>query len=93
MASGKTKLSPRQPGRIELSHKKVFPFLLIGSVMSLSVLALKNYLLVVWGFLQLFFFLLKNKSYKKLEVVLNCKIHIWGEYFSGAKGRFSFRLV
>lgn len=56
MASGKTKLSPRKPGRIELPHKKVFSFLLIGSVMSLSVLALKNYLLVVWGFLQFFFF-------------------------------------
>lgn len=56
MASGKTKLSPTQPRRIELPHKRVFSFLLIGSVMSLSVLALKNYLLVVWDFFFRFFF-------------------------------------
>lgn len=56
MASGKTKLSPTQPRRIELPHKRVFSFLLIGSVMTLSVLALKNYLLVVWGFFLDFFF-------------------------------------
>lgn len=55
MASGKTKLSPTQPRSIELPHKRVFSFLLIGSVMSLSVLALKNYLLVVWVFFRFFF--------------------------------------
>lgn len=54
MASGKTKLSPTQPRRIELSQlprRRVFSFLIIGSVMSLSVWDLKNYLLVAWIFL------------------------------------------
>lgn len=58
MASGKNKLSPAQPRRIELPHKRIFSFLLIVSVMSLSVWALKNYLLVVWigfSFLDFFF--------------------------------------
>lgn len=61
MAGGKNKLSPAWPRRIELPRKRIFPFLLIVSVMSLSVWALKNYLLVVWiGFSFLDFFLIKK---------------------------------
>lgn len=49
MASGKTKLSQTQPRKTVSTQKGIF-LSLIGSVISLSALALKNYLLLDWVF-------------------------------------------